>query len=176
MSRIGKKPIFFENIISINYNSPILQIISKNETKEFIIPNYIKIEIDNNKLYLILLDIKYRNFYGLLRTLINNYIYSLFNYFKKEVSAEGVGYKFIVEKNDLILHMGYSHPIVLTVPKEIQIVQISPTKLTLNSKNNIILGDFCQKIKKIRPLEPYKGKGIRINNEQIKLKIGKRGK
>lgn len=176
MSRIGRKPIFFDSNIKIEFRIDSLIIEYKDIKKNFYIPNYINIKLRENELIFELLDTKYKNIYGLLRTLISNYIYSLTNTFSKEVSVEGVGYKFTINLNNLILHMGYSHPISLNIPKEIKIDTISPTKLKISSINKIILGDFCQKIKQFRPLEPYKGKGIRINNEFLKLKVGKRGK
>lgn len=176
MSRIGRKVIYFDSNIKMNYLENNLSILYQNTKKNFYIPEYISIEITQDSLILTLINIKYKNFYGLLRTLINNYIFSLTNDFQKEISVEGVGYKFIINKNVLILHMGYSHPISFNIPSEITIENSSLTKLLLKSKNNILLGDFCQKIKNIRPIEPYKGKGIKINNESIKLKVGKRGK
>jgi large subunit ribosomal protein L6 len=96
--------------------------------------------------------------------------------FKKNLIAEGVGYKFQVEKQKLTLNVGFSHPIHFLAPVDITIQTDSPTKLMISGADKEKVGAFASQIRKVRPPEPYKGKGILYEGEKILRKAGKTGR
>ena len=111
-----------------------------------------------------------------MRALIQNMIQGVNENFSKTLIAEGVGYKFQLDKKILILTMGYSHPVKISVPEDITINLESPTKLSIIGIEKQKVGVLASEIREIRPPEPYKGKGIRYENEIILRKAGKTGK
>jgi large subunit ribosomal protein L6 len=178
MSHIGKKIIMIPADVNLNVTETDINISGKyGSLKQSLFPN-IKIIISGNELNLIKLNSNKitASYYGLLRTLISNMIIGVTNKFQKNLFVEGVGYKFQLDSNILILIMGFSYFIKFIIPEEINVILNSPTKLALTSINKEKLGLFAARIRNIRPPEPYKGKGIRYENEIIKRKIGKKGK
>ena len=113
---------------------------------------------------------------GLFRSLINNIIIGVSKQFVITLILVGVGYRGIIQKNTLILNLGYSHPIKIEIPSEISIEIQKNTTLILKSCDKQQLGLFASKIRKWRLPEPYKGKGILFQGEIIKRKAGKSGK
>ena len=93
--------------------------------------------------------------------------------FEKILVLEGVGYKFQLENDKLILNVGFSHPVIFSIPTTIKATLESPTKLILSSINLENVGLLAAKIRNVRPPEPYKGKGIRYSDEVIRRKAGK---
>lgn len=178
MSRIGKKPIVVPNDVSINLEAKKIIIKGKYGTLErpFIkginianIEGQLLITRDNDTK-------KLRSCHGLMRALLYNMVYGVSNQFTKVLLTEGVGYKFQVEKNILILNMGYSHPIEFLIPNDLSIKVESPTKISISGIEKEKVGFLAAKIREIRPPEPYKGKGIRYEGEIILRKAGKTGK
>lgn len=110
---------------------------------------------------------------GTINSLINNAIKGLTVGFSKKLLITGVGYKAAMSNNQLTLNLGYSHPIVLTIPAKIQLKLASPTEIHLSSYDKELLGEFAAQIRKHRRPEPYKGKGIAYSDEQILRKVGK---
>jgi large subunit ribosomal protein L6 len=96
--------------------------------------------------------------------------------FSKILVAEGVGYKFQLDKQRLILNMGYTHPIEFIIPSDLEIKAESPTKIIISGIDKEKVGFLAAKIREIRPPEPYKGKGIMYEGEKILRKAGKSGK
>jgi large subunit ribosomal protein L6 len=98
------------------------------------------------------------------------------NKFSKTLIAEGVGYKFQIDKKLLNLNVGFTHPIEFEIPAELDIKLESPTKIVISGINKEKVGFFAAKIRAIRPPEPYKGKGILYEGEIVRRKAGKTGK
>jgi len=94
---------------------------------------------------------------------------------KKTLEVVGVGYKVAVSGNTVELNVGYSHPVKMELPKEIK-AEVDGNKLTLSGINKEMVGEYAAKIRRVRPPEPYKGKGIKYIDEQIRRKAGKTGK
>lgn len=178
MSRIGKKEINIPIDTTISFEKNLIVVKGKYGIIELPILNGINISIENQKVF-ITRENNFKKtcaFHGLIRTLIYNMIIGVNEKFIKILLVEGVGYKFSIVENLLILNMGYSHLIKLCIPYEIDVKIDSPTKITLSGINKQKVGLFASKIRGIRPPEPYKGKGIRYENEIIRRKIGKTGK
>ena len=178
MSRIGKLPITIPEDVNINYNDSNIIVKGKFGTLEMIIPDLIRIT-ETSKILIV--DVKRktranRSLHGLYRTLINNMIIGVSEQFDLTLELKGVGYRAVVQNNEIILNLGYSHPINLTIPKNISIEVIKNTTINLKSCDKELLGLFAANIRAWRQPEPYKGKGILYKNEQILRKAGKSAK
>lgn len=176
MSRVGKKPIIIPKGINVTFKDSLIKIQSEtNNLDQFIDSSCLSIGIHDSIITIERLNDKKstKAYHGLIRVLIQNMILGLTENFSKLLIAEGVGYKFQIEENMLILSMGFSHKITLIIPKELKVKLESPTKLLISGINKEIVGLFAAKIRNIKPPEPYKGKGIRYENEIIKRKAGK---
>ena len=114
-----------------------------------------------------------RALFGLSRTLIANMIAGVSSGFEKKVQIIGVGYKVELEGNDLLLNVGYSHPVKMLTPYGIVVKVENPTMLVVSGIQKDVVGDFAAKIRAIRSPEPYKGKGIAYEDEVIRRKTGK---
>jgi len=179
MSRIGKSPIAINSEITVLLKDQKITIKGPKGTLKHSLPNLINIE--QNKEFLI---VKTKNnsktakeLHGLSRTIINNMVIGVSKGFCKELEIQGVGYRAQVDKNKtLILNVGYSHAVNIQTPEGIKIEVNNNTKLKIQGINKEIVGQLAAQIRSIRPPEPYKGKGIRYNNEIVRKKVGKAGK
>ena len=178
MSRIGKKMIEIPQNVSIEVKERKIFVKGKHGILEQFLTEGIEIEINENKLFVLRKnDLKTtRSCHGLIRALVQNMIKGVTEKFSKTLIAEGVGYKFQMDKKVLILTMGYSHPIQIQIPDDLTIQLESPTKLLVSGIEKQKVGLLASEIREIRPPEPYKGKGIRYENEKILRKAGKTGK
>jgi large subunit ribosomal protein L6 len=118
-----------------------------------------------------------RALHGLTRALINNMVVGVSVGFTRKLIVEGVGYRAEMSGNNLVLNVGYSHPVEMVPPPDIQFnVENRGKDITVTGIDKQVLGEVCAKIRKTRPPEPYKGKGIRYENEHVRRKAGKAGK
>jgi large subunit ribosomal protein L6 len=118
-----------------------------------------------------------RALHGLTRALINNMVVGVSVGFTRKLIVEGVGYRAEMSGNNLVLNVGYSHPVEMVPPPNIKFdVENRGKDITVTGIDKQVLGEVCAKIRKTRPPEPYKGKGIRYENEHVRRKAGKAGK
>jgi large subunit ribosomal protein L6 len=178
MSRIGKLPISIPTNVEITLKDQNLKITGPFGELEQKIPDSIFInELDNKLIITSKKTDKTSNaLHGLFRALINNMVKGVSETFTVTLLLQGVGYRGSIEKNKLILSLGYSHSINFIIPETIKIQIIKNTTLKLTGSNKQELGLLASKIRAWRIPEPYKGKGIRYENEIIKRKAGKSGK
>jgi large subunit ribosomal protein L6 len=134
--------------------------------------------IENNQIVITRTDEtkKARAYHGLIRALVQNMVTGVHQQFTKNLIAEGVGYKFQVDKTKLILSVGFSHPVEFEIPSDLSIKAESPTKLVISGIDKEKVGFLAAKIRDMRPPEPYKGKGLLYEGEKILRKAGKTGK
>jgi large subunit ribosomal protein L6 len=111
--------------------------------------------------------------HGLSRALINNMVHGVSEGFSKDLEIEGVGFKAAVQGQKLNLSLGFSHPILFPIPKDIKITVTENTKLTISGIDKKLVGQVAADIRGYYPPEPYKGKGVRYAGEQIRRKEGK---
>lgn len=139
------------------------------------IPENIQCNIDNGIITFSRTDDAKHNraIHGLTRALFNNIIEGVTNGFTRTMLIEGVGYKAEARSNKLLLSMGYSHPIVVIPPDGVSFEVPNATTIKVSGIDKQIVGQVCAKIRSIRPPEPYKGKGIRYENEYVRRKAGK---
>jgi len=111
--------------------------------------------------------------HGLSRSLVHNMVQGVSEGFSKQLEIEGVGFKAAVQGSTLNLSLGFSHPVLFPIPKEIKITIAEGTKLTIQGIDKKLVGQVTADIRRFYPPEPYKGKGVRYAGEQIRRKVGK---
>ena len=178
MSRIGKKASVLPKTVSITLESTKVIIKGKHGSLERNFSDLINVGIENEKIILTRNNEEKatRAYHGLMRALIQNMVTGVDQKFSKILIAEGVGYKFQIDKGNLILNVGFTHPVEFVIPDDISVKIEGATKLELTGIDCEKVGFFAAKIREIRPPEPYKGKGILYQGEKIIRKAGKTGK
>ena len=119
---------------------------------------------------------EHRALHGLTRSLIANMVEGVTNGFEKRLAIVGVGYRAALKGKDLEVQAGYSHPVMVPVPEGIEFETPTPTSIVVRGIDKQAVGEIAAKIRKIRKPEPYKGKGIRYENEYVRKKAGKAAK
>jgi large subunit ribosomal protein L6 len=180
MSRIGKKLIVIPEKVTVNIdsNNKVTVKGAKGELYQEVDKD-IKVNIDGNQ---ILLERpteqkRHKAMHGLYRSLINNMIIGVSEGFKIDLEVVGVGYKAVANGNVLEMSLGYSHSIFFDLPKEIKVSAVTEKGknpiVSLEGYDKQLIGQIAAKIKSLRKVEPYKGKGIRVVGQQIRRKAGK---
>jgi len=177
MSRIGKQPIPVPAGVKVDLQGQQLTVTGAKGTLKREIVQDIDVQIQDN-----IIEVnnrvdstKVNAFRGLTRSLINNMIIGVVEGFKKVLIIEGVGYKANVSGSTLTLNVGYSNPVDFELPKSVSASVEGSTKITVECIDKELLGLVASRIRQIRKPEPYKGKGIRYENEHIVRKVGKAG-
>lgn len=178
MSRIGKLPITVPEHVDINFDNSNIIVKGKFGILETNLPSIIDVSHQNGILQV---NVKEktktaRSFHGLYRTLISNMIIGVSKQFEVNLVLKGVGYRAAIQGNEIILNLGYSHPVKITIPNEISAEVAQNTLINLKSCDKELLGLFASNIRAWRKPEPYKGKGILYKDEQIIRKAGKSAK
>ncbi len=178
MSRIGKLPIVIPNNVDVNWSGSEIIIKGKFGTLQTKIPETIGIQQDDSILKVSLKNEaqNLRSLHGLYRTLINNMVIGVSEQFQLTLILKGVGYRAVVQGKEIILNLGYSHPVKMAIPEGIIAEVVQNTTINLKSCDKELLGLFASNIRAWRRPEPYKGKGILYKDEQIIRKAGKAGK
>jgi large subunit ribosomal protein L6 len=178
MSRIGKLPINIPEKVDINYTESDITVKGKFGTLQTKVPEVIFITQDGNQLKVTIKDQtrKIRSLHGLYRTLINNMVLGVSEQFDLTLILKGVGYRATVQDQEIVLSLGYSHPVKINIPKEISVEVVQNTTINLKSCDKALLGLFAANIRAWRQPEPYKGKGILYKGEQVLRKAGKSAK
>ena len=118
----------------------------------------------------------HRSLHGLTRTLINNMVVGVTDGYKKDLEIQGVGYRAAMDGKVLVLSLGYSHPVRMEPPEGISYALDGITRVTVSGIDKQAVGEEAARIRRVRPPEPYKGKGVRYSGEQVRRKAGKAGK
>lgn len=175
MSRIGKKPVEIPKGVTINLDGNNIKVKGpKGELNRTIHPS-MKTEIAEGELIVTRPnDLKEsRALHGLTRALIQNMVVGVTESYKKSLEIVGVGYKAELKGKDLLLNIGYSHPIYFVPPEEIKLEVPAPTQIIISGNDKELVGLVAAKIRSFRKPEPYKGKGIKYSDERIIRKAGK---
>ena len=178
MSRIGKLPITLPDNVDVNYTESEVTVKGKFGTLQTKIPDIIAITQDDKILKVSLKSESRsdRSLHGLYRTLINNMVIGVSEQFQLTLILKGVGYRAAVQGKEIVLNLGYSHPVKIEIPQEISVEVAQNTTINLKSCDKELLGLFASNIRAWRRPEPYKGKGILYQGEQIIRKAGKSAK
>lgn len=175
MSRVGKKPIEIpENVeVKIEGQKVIIKGL-KGELSREIRPE-IKVEIKGNQIFVLPKEEtkKTKAFWGLTRTLLANMIKGVTEGYEKKLEIEGLGFKALVEGEDLKLLVGFTHPVKIKIPQDIKFL-VEKNVITVSGIDKEKVGLVAAMIRKVKPPEPYKGKGIRYQGEIVRRKVGKK--
>jgi large subunit ribosomal protein L6 len=177
MSRIGKLPIPIPDGVTVNVGEGEVQVKGPKGQLTGPIPNAISAAVEDGRLVLTRGDETKvtRSLHGLARALTANMVLGVTDGFTKRLEIEGVGYRAEVKGKQLLLTLGFSHPVEMDVPEGLSVAMDGNTKLTIEGIDKQAVGQFAADIRKLRPPEPYKGKGIRYAGEHIRRKVGKTG-
>jgi large subunit ribosomal protein L6 len=177
-SRIGKAPISIPKGVTVKLTDRSLE--AKGPlgllTREY--PREVKLQMEGDVVTVLrTVDTRRsKEMHGLFRTLTANMINGVSTGFKKDLELIGVGYRASVQGQTLTMNLGYSHPVVMTIPEGITVKVESNTRMNISGRDKELVGQFAASIRKWRPPEPYKGKGIKFQGEVIRRKAGKAGK
>lgn len=176
MSRIAKKPILVPDDVDINFKKNNIIVEGIHGKLKFLVNKFVKIKYKNKLLTFFGNKRYYKSwmYAGTCRSIIFSMIYGVRKKFFKTLILFGVGYKVALDKNIVILNLGYSHEIKYVLPNEINAICNSNTKITLNGISKQLVYQTAANIRLYRVPEPYKGKGIRYENENIFRKEAKK--
>ena len=175
MSRIGKKPVVIPSNITVKLDGHALSVKGpKGELNDTFHPN-ISLEIKDNEIIATRSnDLKEnRALHGLIRSLIQNMIIGVSDGYSKTLDIVGVGYRVELKENNLLINIGYSHPVYFMPPAGITLQAPTQTQIVISGIDKQLVGAVASKIRSIRKPEPYKGKGIKYSTEVIRRKAGK---
>ncbi|MFH1780512.1 MAG: 50S ribosomal protein L6 [Candidatus Nealsonbacteria bacterium] len=173
MSRIGKKPIEIPAGVEVTITGQQISVKGPKGELSIKVRPEIKVEIKDGKVAVSAENPMDSAFWGLTRALIANMIQGVVKNFEKKLEIVGVGYRAAMEGANLVLNVGFSHPVKIPAPQGI-IFLVEKNIITIQGSDKGLVGQATANIRKVRPPEPYKGKGIRYFGEKIKLKEGKR--
>lgn len=177
MSRVGKKPINIPNGVEVTFDGNVVTVKGPKGTLSRECRPEIDIKIEDNQVRLSRSsDLPlHRSLHGLTRSLINNMVEGVTNGFSKSLELVGVGYRAALQGKKLVLTVGKSHPVEMEPYEGIEIEVPAPNKITIKGIDKEVVGSFAADVRKQREPEPYKGKGIKYQDEYIRRKEGKAG-
>lgn len=175
MSRVGKKPIKIPSGVKVSFAAPNVEVSGKGGKLTKRLPLVIKVEVKGDEVHVVNTSPNpdHKALHGLNRTLIQNMIQGVTEGYSRGLELQGVGYRAQVQKDILTMSLGFSHPVEFPLPAGITAAVEANTKITLKGADKELVGLIAAKLRKVRPPEPYKGKGIRYAGEVITLKQGK---
>ena len=183
MSRIGRLPIPVPAGVELALDGQLVTVKGPKGTLSHLISEPIKIEKAEDGAGTVTYVVTRpdderasRSLHGLTRTLVNNMVIGVTTGYEKAMEIRGVGYRVAAKGSDLEFALGYSHPVPVLAPDGITFEVSSPTKFVVKGIDKQKVGEVAANIRKLRKPDPYKGKGVRYEGEQIKLKVGKTGK
>ena len=179
MSRIGKMPIVLPDGVKVTINGNHVVVSGEKGTLEQSFRPEMTIDEDNGVLTVERPTESNQNraYHGLTRSLLNNMVVGVSEGFERRLEVEGVGYRAEMMGKNLVLNVGYSHPVEVEAPKDVSFEVENRGKLIIvRGIDKQVVGEICAQIRKVRPPEPYKGKGIRYQGEYVRRKAGKAGK
>lgn len=175
MSRLGKRPVKIPSGVKVSVSGATVNVEGPKGKLTRSFPESVKIEVKGDEIHFHRTgeDKLAKSSHGMVRQMLNCMVTGVSKTFTKTLVTVGVGYRMAVQGKKLNLSLGFSHPVVFDLPEGVTGAVADQTKLTLSSPDKELLGKTADTIRKFRPPEPYKGKGVRYEGEQIQLKEGK---
>ena len=176
MSRIGKQPVAVPAGVTVRIEPGVVRVNGPKGELEERISRDIAVEQRDGELVVTRPTDRgeHRALHGLTRSLIANMVTGVTDGYEKRLEIQGVGYRAALRGSDLELTVGYSHPVVVRAPDEIEFEVPAPTQVVVRGISKQAVGEVAARVRKVRPPEPYKGKGIRYAGEHVQRKVGKR--
>jgi len=177
VSRIGKKPISLPAGVKVTVDGNTVTVQGPKGTLVQTLPEEITLAQEDNQVLVQRANDgkQQRAFHGLSRALIANMVEGVTNGFEKKLELVGVGYRAQMQGKKLVISIGFSHPVEVDAPEGIEFEVPAPTRITIKGIDKQLVGNTAAHIRAIRKPEPYKGKGIKYENEYIRRKAGKAG-
>ncbi len=178
MSRTGRKPVVVPNQVEVQLDGSNIKVKGPKGELHQKLPGEMIIEREEGQILVKRPtdSPQHRALHGLTRTLIDNMIVGVTEGYSRNLELVGVGYKAVLQGKKLVLNIGFSHPVEFDPGDDMEIEVPAPTKITVRGIDKQKVGNLAAVIRKTYPPEPYKGKGIRYENEVVRQKVGKAGK
>jgi large subunit ribosomal protein L6 len=179
MSRIGRKPIAIPSGVNVAVaEDNFITIKGPKGELSYSAPPSLTVALEDGSLTVTRPDDarENRSLHGLSRTLINNMVVGVTDGFRKNLEIQGVGYRAAMDGKALVLNVGFSHPVRFSPPEGIDYALDGQTRISVSGIDKQAVGEEAARIRRVRPPEPYKGKGIRYEGEVVRRKAGKAGK
>lgn len=179
MSRVGRMPVVIPKGVEVEVNGSNVRVKGPRGEMQRTFPALLNIVLKDN-----VIEVQrtsdlslHRAMHGMTRALINNMVVGVSTGFEKVLEINGVGYRAEISGDNLVLHVGYSHPVTIEPPSGIKFeVDAKTRQIKIIGHDKELVGQVAADIRKVRPPEPYKGKGIKYLEEKIRRKAGKTGK
>jgi len=179
VSRIGRMPVVIPNGVDVEVKNGSVRVKGPKGEMQFAFPTSLDVTIENGSI-----EVKrpsddrtQRSLHGMTRALIYNMVYGVSSGFQRILEINGVGYRAETEGKNLVLYVGYSHPVVVEPPAGISFdTDMKTRQIKITGYDKQLIGQVAADIRKIRPPEPYRGKGIKYIEEKVRRKAGKAGK
>ncbi len=178
MSRTGKKPIAIPEGVEVKITDAHIEVKGPHGKLTHTIPFGIRVEKDEQNIWVkrISDSKKHRSLHGLNRTLVSNMVEGVSNKFTKTLEIVGVGYRATKQGEKLTLNIGLSHPVIFEPEENLEIDVPSANKIVVSGIDKQKVGNLAARIRRVSPPDPYKGKGIKYEEEYVRKKVGKAGK
>jgi large subunit ribosomal protein L6 len=176
MSRIGKQPIPLPDGVDVTIEPELVRVKGPKGELQERVNRAIDVKQENGEVVVTRPSDRgdHRALHGLTRSLIANMVEGVTNGFEKRLEIQGVGYRAQLQGRKLVLALGYSHPVEIEAPDGIDFEVPQPTRIVVRGISKQAVGEVAANVRKQRPPEPYKGKGIRYEGEYVARKVGKR--
>ena len=174
MSRIGNKILTIPASVTIEVNEHDVLVKGPKGSLTVKVPNGVHVKVEGTEVSFTRDNDMIKNLHGTVSANIHNAVVGVTEGFEKKLEAVGVGYRFALKGNKLVITAGFSHPVEVDIPEGIKLESPSNTELFIRGIDKCQVGEYAADIRKIRKPEPYKGKGIRYAGEVIRRKVGKK--
>jgi large subunit ribosomal protein L6 len=176
MSRIGKQPVPIPDSVTVSIEPEVVRVSGPRGELHERVSREMKVEQEDGTVVVTRPTDRgeHRALHGLTRSLIANMVAGVTEGFEKRLDIQGVGYRAQLKGKDIELAVGYSHPVSIRAPEGIEFEVPAPTQIVVKGNSKQMVGEVAARIRKVRPPEPYKGKGIRYRDEYVARKVGKR--
>ena len=175
MSRIGRNPVVIPKDVQVEIKDGVVSVQGPKGALSRKIPGRLTAELKEDKVFINRpsknkID---KSLQGLLRVLVANMVKGVTEGYSRQLEIVGVGFRAEVKGENLVMQLGFSHPVNFPIPKDIKMLTLKPTQIMVSGIDKEKVGEISARIRRIFPPEPYKGKGIRYSGEYVKKKIGK---
>ena len=176
MSRIGNRKLVIPEGVTITEENNVVTVKGPKGELTTNLAENITIKVEGNTLEVLRSNDNNntKTMHGTINALINNMMTGVTKGFEKGLEIIGVGYRFTLKGNVLVISAGYSHPVEMEIPEGITVEVPENTKVTVKGIDKVLVGEFAANVRKVRQPEPYKGKGIRYKDEHVRRKEGKK--
>lgn len=174
MSRIGNRKLIIPENVTVELNNNLITVKGPKGELSLNIPKDVIVKVNEKELTVERKNDNFKSIHGTINSLINNMIIGVTEGYEKGLEIVGVGYRFQLKDKKLIINAGFSHPVEINIPNDIQVESISNTEIVIKGIDKQLVGEFAANVRKVKKPEPYKGKGIRYKGEVVRRKEGKK--